>query len=394
MANLLAGTYNPILYAQKALQQLEMSLGMASRVFMGFDEERKAFGKGDTITIKRPGTFTAQDAPSTAQDITPTMINMTLANYRDVKFAVTDRQWTQGGDAFIRDHIRPAAVALANDIDTKLNELTSFVGPHVVAGASEMDLADLANAQKVMFDNNCPEDESETFFEIDGGQRAALSQIPAIAQWQGAGPQGAETQRRGALGMIHGANFFANQNIGTFTSGTSTDVAGTINDAATTIGQTTVAIDALGTGTFTAGDTFTVAGDSTVYAIEVGGTISGNALTVTISPGFVVAPADNAVVTLSHGSAAATAQRNACRFHRNAFALAMAPLPDYKNFFDGGENSKGGNYATVQDPITGLTLRMRVYLLPDSAELRVAIDCLYAVKVLDPLMACRVLQNV
>ena len=390
------GAYNPKMYANEALIQLEKQLGMASRVHLGYNEERRAFRKGNTIDIRRPGTFTAQNAPSTSQDVNTETVTMTLSNYRDVKFAVPDNEYAFTGERFINDHIRPAAVALANDIDLKLNQLVRRI-PHIhTVGASAFAMSDLGTAQQLMFDLNVPEDEAMTYFEVNGKARNELSILPEIAQWQGSGQDGVEVQRRGNLGMKHGANFFANQQTQTYTSGTTTDTAGAINSASVAVGDSTVAVDALGTGTITAGTSFTVAGDSQKYVVTTGGTIAGNALTITFEPTAKVAWADNAVVTFDNGVGASTAQTENCRFHRNAFALVMAPLPDYREWFAaGGEggDGKGGRIATIQDPITGLTLRARIWLEHDSAEIKVALDCLYAVQVLDHNLALRVLRN-
>jgi hypothetical protein len=127
MANTL-GVYNPIFYAQEALVQLEKALGMASRVYMGYDTERRAYGLGETINIRRPATFTVGDAPATAQDVTTETVSMTLDKWREVKFKLTDKELAFTGERIINDHIRPAAYALADDIDQKLIDLSYDIG--------------------------------------------------------------------------------------------------------------------------------------------------------------------------------------------------------------------------------------------------------------------------
>jgi len=69
-------------------------------------------------------------------------------------------------------------------------------------------------------------------------------------------------------------------------------------------------------------------------------------------------------------------------FHKNAFALAMAPLSEL-----GGE--LGARIATITDPVSSLALRSRLYYVGDSSEVHVALDVLYGVKTLDPNLACR-----
>ena len=77
MSNTL-GVYNPIFYAQEALILLEKALGMAGRVHRGYDEERRTFLKGETINIRKPSTFTAQNAPSSAQDLDTGTVSLVL----------------------------------------------------------------------------------------------------------------------------------------------------------------------------------------------------------------------------------------------------------------------------------------------------------------------------
>ena len=67
MSNTLS-VYDPLFYAQEALIQLEKALGMAGRVYRGYDKNPQQ--KGSVISITKPGTFTALAAPQAAQDLT------------------------------------------------------------------------------------------------------------------------------------------------------------------------------------------------------------------------------------------------------------------------------------------------------------------------------------
>ena len=69
-------------------------------------------------------------------------------------------------------------------------------------------------------------------------------------------------------------------------------------------------------------------------------------------------------------------------FFRNAFALAMAPLPT-------NARELGAKVETVTDPVTGLSIRSRIYYVGDSSEIHVALDVLYGVKTLDPNLVMR-----
>lgn len=372
------GVYNPIFYAQEALIQLEKQLGMAGRVYRGYDEERRAFGKGETINIRKPSTFTAQDAPSTAQNVETQTIAMTLSHWKEVKFKLTDRELTLTTERIIADHIRPAAYALADDIDQKLNGLYADI-PWFYDVGGTVGVADVVQPRKVLFNNAVPLVPGLIHYEIDGTLEADLLALPAFSQQQGAGDQGVNTQMRGSLGMKFGTEVFANQNVQSHTPGTCADSTGAIDNAAGyPKGATLIHIDSVTSGgTWNKGDTFIIAGNSQRYAVTADVTFSGGEGDVSFTPPLVAAVADDAVVTGELDTHTANLM-----FHRNAFALAMAPLSEMGN-------QLGARIATITDPVTGLAIRSRLYYVGNDSEVHVALDVLYGVKTLDPNLATR-----
>lgn len=377
MANTL-GYYNPNFYAQEALIQLEKALGMAGRVHLGYDEERRSFDKGEYINIKKPSTFTVGDAPATKQDVTTESVQIQLAYWREVKFALTDKELAFTGERIINDHIRPAAYALADDIDQKMCILADDI-PWFYDLAATTVVADVTGPRKVMRDNAVPlQDQMNMHYMVDSQTEKGLLDLSAFTQQQGAGQDAVEAQRSGFLGRKYGYEFFANQNVQAHTKGTaSTGTLAVV--AATSKGATTIGLDAGAvTGTLVPGDTFVIAGNTQRYAITNTTTAATNAFTgVTFTPALAADAAEDAVVTVSLDD------HNQClAFHRNAFALATAPLSDI------GKNL-GAKIAVVQDPVTGLALRSRLYYVGNSSEVHVALDVLYGVKTLDPNLAVR-----
>jgi hypothetical protein len=63
----------------------------------------------------------------------------------------------------------------------------------------------------------------------------------------------------------------------------------------------------------------------------------------------------------------------------------MAPLPNI------GEQL-GARVASVVDPVTGLALRSRMWYDGDKSTVKVGIDALWGVQVLDPNLAVRMAQ--
>jgi hypothetical protein len=373
------GYYNPVFYAQEALIQLEKALGMAGRVYRGYEEERSAFRQGEYINIRKPSTFSAQNAPdTTGRNIVTESVQLQLAYWREVKFVLTDKELSFTGERIIADHIRPAAYALADDIDQKLAALYVDV-PWFYDLSGTAAVANFTNAWKVLFNNNVPmSDPSMMHMMLNGTETELALQLAAFTQQQGAGDQGVQAQMRGQLGMKYGFNIFSNQNVQSHTAGAMADGAGAMASAHSA-GVTSVTIDDLtDTQTVKAGDSFVIAGNTQRYCFTEDGAVSTVTLgPIGITPALVADAAEDAVVTIRVDTHTAN-----LAYHRNAFALAMAPLSEMGN-------ELGAQIATIQDPLTGLALRSRVYYVGNSSEVHVALDVLYGVKTLDPNLAMR-----
>lgn len=374
--------YDPIWYVQEALAQLEKSLGMAGRVYRGYDKTPQQVGS--TIQIKTPGTFTAQDAPSSAQDLTPTSQTITLSYWREVKFALTDKELNTSGEVIIRDHIRPAAVALADDIDQKLVALYKAVPYYTDVTLASAAVTDITAARRVLFNNKVPLDDLHMM--IDGALEEKFLGLAAFTQFQGAGDAGVSSQQRGTLGTKFGFEIFSNQNTPSHTSATVADLVGAIdaNPAAHyDKGTTTVHVDGItADAAILAGDILEVTGHTQKYAITANATFTGGEADLVITPGLESETLEDVVVTivLSGGSGATKTQNLA--FHRNAFALAMAPLSTMAR-------ELGVRVESVTDPLTGLSMRSRVFYDGNNSKVYVALDVLYGVKTLNGNMAVR-----
>jgi hypothetical protein len=367
------GNYNETFFAQEALIQLEKALGMAGRVYRGHEVNPQA--KGSTIQVRRPSTFTAQAAPSTDQNITTDSVAITLDQWDEVKFSLTDKDLALTSDKIISDHIRPAAVALADKVDLVLNTLVNKVPWYTVMSATPA-LADITKLKKVMFDNKVPmKDESKLHFQIGSSEQMAFQNAMTVLQ----NPQ-ASSLRDGSLGTLYGFDTFANQNAPAHTSGTAADNVGALT-ADTAVGDVTIAIGSFeAAGTVKVGDIVVIAGDPQQYTVLTNAAASGGAIAaLAIYPAIKNISLSTAVVTVFLGGAAKTQN---VAFHENAFCLATAPLSTLGN-------ELGARIATVTDPITGLSLRSRLFYVGDSSVVKVALDVLFGVQVLDPNLAVR-----
>ena len=377
MANTL-GFYNPAFYANEALIHLRKALGFANRIHLGYDAERRTFDRGDTINIKTPSTFTVQNAPATAEDLDTGSTSLILDQWKEVKFKLSDKELAFTGQQIINDHISPAAYAIADFIDQQGVALYADVPWYADATATPVP-GDLAAAYKVLFNNNVPVwDQQNLHMMIDGDMQEALTSNSAFAQHQGAGSEGVATQMRGTLGRKYGFEVFANQNTPSHTKGTASTPTLAV-DGLTAKGATTINLDAgTVTGTLVPGDTFVIAGNTQRYAVTNTVTAATNAFVgVEITPALVEAAADDAVVTASLDNHVSN-----LGFHRNFAAIAFGKLPVMGR-------ELGAKVASVQDPVTGLAIRSRMYYVGNSSEVHVALDVLFGYKTLNPNLAMR-----
>lgn len=371
------GNYNETFFAQEALIQLEKALGMAGRVHRGYDPAPRA--KGETISIRRPSSFTAQNAPSSAQDLSTESVNITLNQWREVKIKLTDKELSLSAEQLVTDHIRPAAYALADDIDQKLNALYLDI-PNYYQLNGTFALGELASVNETLFNLNVPMTEDGSLaLEVSGGLKTKILTALGASGMQPNQQDGA--LRRGSMGTLFGMETFANQNVISHTSGVGADATGTI-DGVNPIGDTTIVFSGVTAGiTWKAGDTFSISGDPQRYVFTADGTdADGTACSATCSP-LKKATVGAEVITIHLGGAA---KKQNLAFHRNAFALAMAPLSEM------GAEFGGARIASVFDPITNLALRARMFYVGDESAVYVALDCLYGLKTLDQNLAARV----
>lgn len=337
--------------------------------------------KGSSVTIPKSVAITAGNAtpsntPPAVTDVTPTSVSITLDQWKDADFHLTDQEITriQADDDFIPMQLAECVKALVNTIDAAI--LGQYVDVYEYAGtagttpfASNV-TAWTTGARARLNANLAPLSQRAVMLDVDAEANAIGLQAFQDQSWRGDGAGILEAQ----IGRKLGADWFMNQNIPTHTAGTLTG-SPLINNASVSVGDTTVDMDAGSlTGTIVAGDVFTVAGDTQHYVVTAGQTASGNALTaVAFSPAAKVAWADNAAVTFVADHVVNLA------FNRDAFGLAFAPLP----IEDGNPNM-----AYISDPVTGISLRLEK--VREWKQTVFNLDVLYGVECIRPELACRI----
>lgn len=369
--------YDPLFYAQEGLIQLEKALGMAGRVHRGYDKSTQQ--KGSTISIRRPATFTALAAPQAAQALTAGEVQITLDQWYEVKYPLTDKELTFTTEDIVREHIRPAAYAIADKIDQQLCALYKDI-PWSNTNSSPLAVADITANRRILNSNSAPNDDMRHLMLSPTQEEEALN-LSAFSQHQGAGEAGVVTQMRGSLGRKYGYEVFMNQNVPTHTAGVSADATGALT-AAGTKGDTAISFDSVTSGgTFKKGDSFVIAGNAQRYVFTADFTATGGAKTdAPIFPALVQDYDNLSVVTIT-----LLGGEQGLGFHHNAFALAMAPL---SSMGDGA----GARIETVSDPVTNLSLRARYFYDGTTSTNFISIDALWGIKTLDPNLACRLVN--
>jgi hypothetical protein len=134
--------------------------------------------------------------------------------------------------------------------------------------------------------------------------------------------------------------------------------------------------------TLKAGDSLVIAGNTQRYSVTADVTLTGGAGTVSVWPKLVQDYSSGDVVTAEDDSTTvhAGSYYSNILFHRNAFAVAFAPLPEI------GDGA-GAKMAVVTDPQTNLSIRSRLAYDDANAKVVVTYDLLYGVLCLDPNLA-------
>lgn len=403
MANVLS-PYNPTFYAAEALILVQNALGMANRVYRGYEAERAGYGLGETIQVRKPSDFSVETGgSSTTSDPYTTSQTITINQWKQVKFALTDKELTQTGSRVVDEHIQPAAYALANAVDNDLMSLYTDVPWLVGVDSTPNAVSDITIPRKRLVDNAGAQvdmDDGKIHMAVTPNfEQALLGATHFHSATLVGGTANQDALMKGHLGTRFGIEFFRSHNVQTHTSGTAVgggDVTGLTLTGAGSQGDTTIGIsNGTGSETLVAGDSFVIATNSQRYVVTATNTASsGTYSSVSIFPALVADYSSGASVTFS--TAATTTETNADNsdsfyanmlFHENAFGLVVVPLPEI------GDGA-GARMSTVSDDQTGLSIRSRMAYDDDSAKVKVTLDILYGVKTLEPNLAVRVQENV
>jgi hypothetical protein len=304
---------------------------------------------------------------NTPTDLEPGVINVTLDNWKEVRFNLSDKERAEVIESrVLPETVRRGIEALADTVDLFcLTKMYKRAYEYRVA-TEPAAVGDLTMLQRLMHENNVPRDKYRRLM-LDAQAEEEMVRL-AVFHAANQGATGVETQVEGYLGRKFGFDTYGNNQMPSHTPGTLADLL--VDTAAAAIGDKTITCDSANGGTALEGDIVTFAGHTQTYVVTADLTLAATASgTLAIEPGLVAAPAEDAAVTFK-----ATHEIAGLGFHVSAFAFASRPLMDFDH--------PAVVMTSATDPISGISLRITQEWVNKSVEW--SIDILYGGEVIIP----------
>jgi hypothetical protein len=354
----------PSIIAKEAILVLQNNMVFSGLVHRDFSNE---FAKvGDTITVRKPATFTAGEWNGTSiniQDATESGVPVKMDKIIDVSFAAGSKELALNIQDFSTQFIQPAMRAHAQYLDSLLAALWVDV-PYFAAVGSTPAMQDWANVDMIMNQNKVPQDSRSIV--IDPMTKSKYVALPEILHASKSGST--DGLRNASLGDgLMGFAAYMDQNIVNKAPGTVTAATASGSLAALTVALASVTPAA---GTILKGDIVTIDGNQYVCTADTTA-VTGAIASLPIYPALKTAPS-TATVTFNAKT------RHNLAFHKNAFCLASRPL----------EKPMG---AAFSDTISfnGISCRIVAGYDMQKKQDTISIDFLCGVKTLTQELACR-----
>jgi len=356
--------------AKEALMRLKNNVVLAGLVNRGYSDEFVK-GVGDTVTIKVPATFTANEYNGTSlsyQNITEGSVQVQLSKILDISFKVTTKELSLNIVDFGNLYLQGVVNAFSQKIDELVAGLYVDI-PYFVDVSGTPATGDMINVAKQMNLDMVPDDGFRRLV-LDPTTHAKYIGLDAFLHADKSGST--DALRKASMGAVFGLDSFMDQNVKTHTKGT-------LNAASTatgTAGDTTIAITGTAQGqTIKKGDIITIADTAGVYVSTADFTTPASPYTVNVSIYPALAQTCSGKTVTLHASHVAN-----LAFHTNAIALASATME---------APIDGRNASVVRDPDSGLAIRVVYGYDLEAKSNIVSCDMLVGVKTLKPELAVR-----
>lgn len=357
----------PQIIANEALMVLESVLTMAGLVHRDYSEE--FVNVGDTITVRKPAKFVAENFTGTTsvQGITEGSVQVKMDRFRDVTVGVTSKEMTLDIKDFSTQIVKPAMTAIAQAVDIDLLSVGIQDAGTVVAGtAKPTDLSNIADLGKAFDIAKVPMQPRRLALDPTHKYRYALTDNLSKVSYAG----DSQTLRDAMLGRVYSFDTFMSQNCpntAAKTPGTakSMKVTGTKGERKVDLTSVTPT-----DGTLEVGDAFIVEGY--LYRVMAKATATtGSANDVTID--------QKLHGDLSGVDALIIKEPNSLAFHRNGLALVTRNLA----------LPMGAKDAYIASA-NGIGVRVVFDYDSETKTDKISFDTIYGIKALDSTMLAKI----
>ncbi|MEA4896134.1 MAG: P22 phage major capsid protein family protein [Oscillospiraceae bacterium] len=361
--------------ARQTLPRLIENLVFPNLVYRDFSNTFQK--QGDTIRVRKPVVLTAEEfdksTGTSAQDVKEESVDVTLNHLATVDVEFGALEMATNVDDLNRLFLEPAAVALAQKINSDglslYKDVPYFGG---VPGTTPDGLDDFAAITKLLNDNKVPMSQRRAIW--DSAAHSKFIQIEGLVHLNESGTPTA--LREAEIGRIYGLDNYMSQAVKTHTQGTAISGNKTIAVAAAAVkGATSISVDSgAAAGTLKAGDIVKIGSYYYNVAADVEA-ISATAASVSLVQPLKAAVADGDAITLVTYVSGKTGYTANLAFHQNAFAYVTRPLT-----VPAGVECYVTNY-------NGISLRViRGYDMKYKKDM-LSMDVLYGYKTMYPEMA-------
>jgi hypothetical protein len=200
----------PDIIAREALMVLRNNAVMANLVHRDYSEDFVG-AVGDTITVRKPATFVANEYNGSieVQDATETAVAVKMDKHLDVSFAVTAKQLTLDIADFSKQFLVPAMQAFADKVDKYLIALEAEATSRHAHASGAIAPADLVAARKFLTQNAAPM--ADRRFVIGAEAEADLLNNEMFVSVEKVGDTAA--LKEASLGRKYGMDVYVDQNI-------------------------------------------------------------------------------------------------------------------------------------------------------------------------------------
>lgn len=199
----------PEIIAKEALMVLRNNAVMANLVHRDYSDEFVA-GVGDTITIRKPATFSAKEfgGEIEVQDANETGVPVVMDKHLDVSFAVTAKELTMDIADFSAQFLIPAMQAFQDKIDTYLlAEAAKATNKHT---ATENIQSDVVDTRAFLTKNAAPLADRRFVYSTEVETDLLKTDLFVSAEKVG---DAGTALREASLGRKYGMDFYVDQNV-------------------------------------------------------------------------------------------------------------------------------------------------------------------------------------